>query len=122
VSQETNILLDIDNPAALKVYFKLLLDIIHIINAIVLSRGQQNDQTLAQARHFLQEYRSSIMSIFKRNAKIGQPNEVSGAGDPNKELLEQLVDQFTVLIAASAFLEVSLHCATKRRRECQPES
>jgi len=83
-----------------------LLDIIHIINAIVLSRGQQNDQTLAQARHFLQEYRSSIMSIFKRNAKIGQSFEASSTGDPNKGLLEQLVDQFTVLIAASGFLEV----------------
>lgn len=118
MSHQADIILDIDNPAALKVYFKLLLNIIHIINAIVLSRGQQNDQTLAQARHFLQEYRSSIMSIFKRSAKIGQPNEMGIARGPNEELLEQLVDQFTVLIAASSFLEVSLRCAA----EMLPES
>jgi len=117
MTHQTNILLDIDNPAALKVYFKLLLDIIHIINAIVLSRGQQNDQTLAQARHFLQEYRSTSMSIFKRSAKIGQVNEVGIARDPNEELLEQLVDQFTVLIAASSFLEVSLTCVAKKSPE-----
>lgn len=104
---QANNIPDIDNPAALKVYFKLLLNIIHIINAIVLSRGQQNDQTLSQARHFLQEYRSTIMSIFKRNAKIGQWNDGAVGGDPNGELLAQLVDQFTVLIAASGFLEVS---------------
>lgn len=96
-------------------YYDLLLQLTHIINAIVLSRGEQNDQTLAQARHFLQEYRTSIMSVFKRNARIGGLASVEG-GSPedggakkgeknNQEILADLVDQFTVLIAASGFLE-----------------
>jgi nuclear pore complex protein Nup205 len=94
---------DIDNPLALGAYFSLLLHLTHILNAIVLSRGQQNDQTLAQARAFLTEYRSCVMSLFKRSARIG----VAGSKDDgeNEKVLEELVDALTVLMAASGFLE-----------------
>lgn len=71
-----------------------------IITAIVLSQGSQNEQTISQARHFLEEYRSSIVSIFKRCAGIGS------AVKANREVLEALVDNFTVLISAAGFLDV----------------
>jgi hypothetical protein len=93
---------ELDNPAALTKFFNLLLSVLRIINAVVLSRGQQNEQTIAEARRFLVDYRPSIVSIFKRNAGIGvQGNE------QEIEVLNEIVDQFTLLITFSEYLEVS---------------
>jgi len=104
ILQNTRVLadtrLEIDNPKALANYYELLLAILKVITAIVLSQGPQNDQTISQARHFLEEYRSTIVSIFKRCAGIG------GAADGNRETLESLVNNFTVLISAAGFLDV----------------
>jgi len=93
-------LLDIDNPRALTKYFDLLLSILQIINAVVLSRGSENDQTVSQAQHFLHENRPCIVAVFKRNAKIGS------IGRENDIVLERIVDNFTVLISASRFFDV----------------
>jgi nuclear pore complex protein Nup205 len=90
----------VDNPQALTKYYELLLAMLKVIVAIVLSQGQQNEQTISQARHFLEEYRSSIVSIFKRSAGIGS------VGKNNRDVLEALVDNFTILISAAGFLDV----------------
>lgn len=77
-----------------------MLSVLRIINAVVLSRGAQNDQTIAQARQFIHEFRPCIVAIFKRNAKIG------AVSADNEAVLEELVDNFTALISAVGFLEV----------------
>ena len=97
-----NPLPDIDNRKALTKYFELLLSMLQIINAVVLSRGSENDQTVSQAQHFLHENRPCIVAVFKRNAKIGS------IGRENDIVLERIVDNFTVLISASRFLDVSI--------------
>lgn len=81
-------------------YYELLLAVLKVVAAVVLSQGPQNDQTISQARHFLEEYRSSIVAIFKRCAGIGN------ASNSNRDVLEALVDSFTVLISAAGFLDV----------------
>lgn len=68
----------------------------------MLSKGPENDQVINLARQFIEQYRASIMAIFKRNAKIGS------AQANTTRVLEELVDNFTILITASGFLEVSL--------------
>jgi nuclear pore complex protein Nup205 len=92
---------EIENPDALKRFFELMLSVLRIINSVVLSRGQQNNQTLSQAREFLTENRHSLVAVFKRNASIGGI-EVNGAID-----LNDLVDNYTLLISVTGFLEVS---------------
>lgn len=80
-----------------------MLSILRVINAVVLSRGQQNDQTVRQAREFLTQNRASMIAVFKRNANIG------GVPTENIGDLSDLVDNFTLLISACGFLEVSLY-------------
>lgn len=93
---------EVDNPTALQRFFNLMLAVLRVINAVVLSRGQQNDHTLQMAREFLKENRLSIIGVFKRNARVGGRN-VHDVAD-----LNDLVDQFTLLLSATNFLEVSL--------------
>lgn len=79
-----------------------MLSILRIINAVVVTKGPQNDQVMAQAKQFLKENRHTIVAIFKRNAKIGGLQVDPGAN------LNSLVDNFTLLISASGFIDVSI--------------
>ncbi|KAF2398801.1 hypothetical protein EJ06DRAFT_91734 [Trichodelitschia bisporula] len=97
-SADPDIGLEIENPDALKKFFDLMLSIIRVINAVVLSRGHSNDRTLKLAREFLTENRQSVVGVFKRHASIGGKSHVAyDLGD--------LVDNFTLLISATGFLE-----------------
>jgi len=98
-SADPDIGLEIENTQALEKFFRLMLSLLRVINAVVVSRGTQNDQTLTQAREFLQENRGCVVSIFKRNAGIG------GKVEGNREELNELVDQFTLLVSATGFME-----------------
>lgn len=102
-SADPDIGLDIDNPQALTTYFRLMLACLRIVTTIVLSSGAENEQTLAAARAFLQEYRPSTVAIFKRSARIGTSDKTA----INEALLGELVDTFTILMSASGFLDVS---------------
>lgn len=93
---------DIDNPEALKKYYELLLSVLRIVSSIVLSRGPQNEHTLEQARNFLTKNRHSMVSVFKRQAKIGGVLVADTIDD-----LDELVDSYTILITMTGFLEVS---------------
>jgi nuclear pore complex protein Nup205 len=97
-------ILEVDNPAALQRFFNLMLAVLRVINAVVLSRGPQNDHTMLLARDFLKDNRPSIVGVFKRNARLGG-RKVDDEAD-----LNDLVDQFTLLISATQFLEVRLLC------------
>lgn len=92
--------LDFESPEAQSKFFDLMLAVLRVINAVVLSRGQQHEMTLKQAREFLIDCRPSMVGVFKRNAKIGVAKGEDG------EDLTDLVDNFTLLIAATGFLEV----------------
>lgn len=92
---------ELGNTEALDTYFELILRLLKIVNAVVLSKGSENDQVTSLAQHFLEDHRSTIVAIFKRNAKIG-----AGAGEQNSKVLEEIVDNFTVLITAARFLSV----------------
>ena len=79
-----------------------MLSVLRIINAVVLSRGQQNERTMNESRDFLAGNRASIVGIFKRSAGIGSQGVAK-----ESEVLDDLVDQFTLLISITDFLEVS---------------
>lgn len=90
----------IDNVDALTIYYELLLAFMRVINTTVVSRGQQNEQTIHQAREFLTENRASIVAIFKRSAKL----------DDNAKqatVIDELVEAFILLISMTSFLDVS---------------
>ncbi len=94
--------LEIDNPEALGKYYRLLLSLTRVIAAIVLSRGPQNEQTIDSAREFLVENRPLVVSIFKRQARIG------GVTFDNEGVdIEDLVELLVLLIAMTNFLDVS---------------
>ena len=86
---------------ALGHYFDLMLAILKIINAAVLINGTLHAQSMHQARQFLKDYRGVVVAVFKRNANIG------GYRAQKAIDLNALVDNFTVLISATEFLEVS---------------
>ena len=94
---------DIDNPEALKKYYELLLSVLRIVSSLVLSRGPENERTLEQARNFLIRNRPSMVSVFKRQAKIGGVLIADTSDD-----LDELVDSYAILITMTGFLEVSL--------------
>jgi nuclear pore complex protein Nup205 len=88
-----------DNAESLKKFFDLMLSVLRIINSIVLKN--QSDQTLKLARTFLKENRASVVGVFKRYAGVGGLEVVQNID------LGDLVDNLTVLISATKYLEVS---------------
>ncbi|KAF1990000.1 nuclear pore complex subunit Nup192 [Aulographum hederae CBS 113979] len=95
---------DFANPQALTRYFALVLSVLRVITSVVISKGPQNEQTMGLARQFLSEHRMSMVGIFKRNAGI---TSGGGGGRRRGEMsdLSDLVDQYTLLISATGFLE-----------------
>lgn len=92
----------IDNPEALSKYYRLLLSITSVITCVVISRGPHNEQTIDQARWFLDVNRASIVGIFKRESKIG-----SGLPDDAAAYVDELVELYVLLFTMTGFLEVS---------------
>ncbi|KAF2736011.1 hypothetical protein EJ04DRAFT_562782 [Polyplosphaeria fusca] len=102
--------LEFDNPNALARYYDLMLAVLRVINAAVISRGLQNEQSLAQARDFLAENRNCVVAIFKRSVSVGLAKGDVGEG------LGELVDGFTVLVGVSGFLEHENESSVKQAR------
>lgn len=101
-SADPDIGLEMENPDALANFFDLMLAVLKVVNSVVISRGNQNDQTVKLARDFLSENRFSVVGVFKRFGGVG--NDGVGRID-----LEELVEGFVLLISACGFLEVSQH-------------
>jgi nuclear pore complex protein Nup205 len=98
-SVDADIGLGFDDADALKKYYDLMLAVLRVINAAVISRGRQNEQTIFQAREFLKQNRNSVVAIFKRSVNVG-------VGKDKDEDLTDLVDCFTVLVDFTDFLQV----------------
>ena len=96
--------LEFDDPKALSKYFQLMLSVLRVINAAVIARGRQNDQTIFQAREFLRENRHSMVAVFKRSVGVGKG--VGGDGGMERDVVD-LVDCWTVLVDVTGFLQVS---------------
>lgn len=73
-----------------------------VINCCVVSRGPQNEQTLAQAKKFVSENRLWMLSVFKRSARIG-----AAVDNGLDEVVDELSDAYMLLISTSGFLDVS---------------
>ena len=97
-----------ENAEALKKFFELMLSVLRIINSLVLrTRG---DQIIKAARSFLAENRHSVVSVLKRHAGVG-------GLEVGKEIdLGDLVDNLTVLITETGFLEVCLTTRAGHKR------
>lgn len=92
---------EIDNPEALNKYYQLLLSLTRVITAVVLSRGPQNEQTIGSAKEFIVENRPLVVSMFKRQARIGELSFDDAGVD-----IEELVELLVLLIAMTDFLDV----------------
>lgn len=93
--------LEIDNPEALAKYYRLLLSVARVITSVVLSRGPQNELSIESAKVFLTENRPLVVSMFKRQARIGGVSFDDAGVD-----IEALVELFMLLIAMTDFLDV----------------
>ena len=91
---------DIDDEDAITKHYDLLAAVMRVICAAVLSRGPQNERTLAQGRKFLAENRLSILTVLKKSAGLGV------AEDPEQGI-EELAEFFMMLISVTGFLDVS---------------
>jgi nuclear pore complex protein Nup205 len=85
-----------------KTHFALLLAVMRVINATVVSRGEQNEQTLTLGRRFLAENRLSVMTVFKRSMNIGVNGAISSDG-----LVDDLAESYMLLITLTGFINVS---------------
>lgn len=81
-----------------KVYYELLLGIVRVINACIVSRGAQNEQTLQEGRKFVLENRTSMMTVMKKHAGIG------GVDDALELDVGDLAEAFMLLISLTDFL------------------
>ncbi len=107
-STDPDIGLDVDNPAALKIFFELMLSILKIIAAVLMARGVENEQMKSQVRDFLSENRGSVVAVFKRNAKIGwRKGAAKDEEDGLSGVLSECVDMYSLLISATGWLDVS---------------
>jgi nuclear pore complex protein Nup205 len=79
-------------------FFNLALSLMRIINSVALK--YQSDQTVKSGRAFLSKSRACVTGILKRYAGV------SAAGPPGMDLSD-LVDNITLLISATDFLEAS---------------
>lgn len=86
---------------AIKTHYALLLAVMRVINAAVISRGEQNEQTLTLGRRFLAENRLSVLTVFKRSVNIGTPGVVPD------ELVDELAESYMLLITLTGFIDVS---------------
>jgi nuclear pore complex protein Nup205 len=73
-----------------------------VINAAVVSRGEQNEQTLTLGRRFLAENRLSVITVFKRSMNIGVNEAISSDG-----LVDDLAESYMLLITLTGFINVS---------------
>jgi hypothetical protein len=76
-----------------------MVSVLRIINSIILK--YQTDQTKQIGQEFLAAYRPSVVGILKRYAGVG------GAEFAEAIDLSDLVDNLTLLISATGYLEVS---------------
>src|SRR5436190_13532966 len=95
---------DMSDNASIEIHYQLLLGLMRIINSVVLSRGEQNEQTLAQGRRFLSENRLSVLTVFKRSMSIGAADRAVST-----EVVNDLADSYTLLITLTGFINVSVH-------------
>ena len=77
------------------------MSIVRVITSIVLSRGPQNEQTIESTKVFLTENRPLVVSMFKRQARIGGVSFDDAGVD-----IEELVELFMLLIEMTGFLDV----------------
>lgn len=99
-STDPDIGLDIDNPVALREFYRLLSSMLRVVTAVVIARGPGNATVLQQAKAFLQENRFSMQAVFKRTSAVQKT-----AGPPEKEALE-VADEFSKLLLVTGFLDV----------------
>jgi nuclear pore complex protein Nup205 len=99
-STDPDIGLDIDNPVALREFYKLLSAVLRVVTAAVIARGPGNATVLQQAKSFLQQNRFSMQAVFKRTSEVKKT-----AGPPEKEALD-VADEFSKLLLVTGFLEV----------------
>lgn len=105
-STDPDIGLDIDNPVALKEFYKLLSAVLRVITAIVVARGPSNAAMLQQAKSFLQQNRFSMQAVFKRTSAVQKTS-----GPPEKEAVD-VANEFSKLMLVTGFLEVSALTST----------
>ena len=103
-STDPDIGLDIDNPVALREFYKLLSAVLRVVTAAVIARGPGNATVLQQAKSFLQQNRFSMQAVFKRTSEVKKT-----AGPPEKEAID-VADEFSKLLLVTGFLEVSFPC------------
>jgi nuclear pore complex protein Nup205 len=102
-STDPDIGLDIDNPAALHHFYRLLSSVLRVIVAVVAARGHSNASTVQQAKAFLTQNRFSMQAIFKRASRVSQ---MKGAREQHEDA-ESVAEEFGRLIVITGFLEVS---------------
>lgn len=104
-STDPDVGLDIDNPAALQHFYKLLAAILRILVAIVVGRGPGDGSTMQIVRKFLSDNRMSMSAVFKllsRQEKV-EPGMQADA--------REIADELGRLIHITSFLDVSGFCA-----------
>ncbi len=93
----------IDNEhVTMKRHFESLLAFMRVINGVVVSSGAQNETVKGLARRFVQDNRLYIVTVWKK-AESGGPR----ADVETEEVVDELAEAYTLLVALSGFLDVS---------------
>ncbi|KAF2667226.1 hypothetical protein BT63DRAFT_333234 [Microthyrium microscopicum] len=106
-STDPDVGLELNNQELLKKFFDLMVSVLRIVNSVVLKF--QSDQTIGPARDFLSRNRNSVIGILKRHDGVG------GIEMDSSINLSDLVDNITLLMAATDYLEFE-SVTTDRKR------
>ena len=95
-----------DDQAALKRFYELLVNVLQVIVTIMVSVGEQNKHALTTVRAFLTENRALMVGIFKRQARI-VAYEKGAAEAEAAGALREAAELYVLLISLTGFEQVS---------------
>ena len=98
--------LAMDDPAALRRFYELIVNVLQVVVTILLSSGLQNKQALSLVRSFLAQNRPLMVGIFKRQAGV-VAYEKRAAEAEAEGPLKAAAELYVLLISMTGFLEVS---------------
>ncbi|KAK5118969.1 hypothetical protein LTR62_000180 [Meristemomyces frigidus] len=98
-STDPDIGLDIDNPVALRQFYRLLSAVLRVVTAVAIARGPGNAATLQLCKSFLLQNRFSIQAVFKRTSSVQR------TAGPAENEAQEVAEQFGKLMLVTGFLD-----------------
>ena len=100
--------LGLDDPAALRRFYELVVNVLQVVVTILLSSGLQNRQAMGLVRAFLAQNRPLMVGVFKRQARVVAYEKAAAEAEAEGPL-KAAAELYVLLITMTGFLEVNAY-------------